>query len=70
MERAELLDCMEEAADALTELGDLVPPHSHEAQDQVEAARQHFDYAITLLRHAPAHRGRRAGGPPGFRLGE
>lgn len=55
MDQAELLSCMREAADALGEFRYLLPQHSPEAQGQVDEARQHLDYAITLLRHAPRY---------------
>jgi hypothetical protein len=54
MDHHELLRCMRDAADALAEFRHLVPEHSAEAHSQVEAARQHFDYAIVLLKQAVA----------------
>lgn len=65
MDRAELLDCMRDAAEALAEFRHILPAHSAAAHDQVEEARQHLDHAIALLRQAPP--GRRV---PRFRLGE
>jgi hypothetical protein len=53
MDRHELLDCIREASEALAEFRHLLPQHSAAAHAQVEMARQHLDYAITLLRHAP-----------------
>ena len=52
MDRAELLNCMEEAAEALAEFRHLLPQHSPEAHSQMEEARQHVDYAIALLTRA------------------
>jgi hypothetical protein len=49
MNREELLNCMREAAEALAEFKHLLPEHSREAHTQVLEARQHFEYAITLL---------------------
>jgi hypothetical protein len=69
MDRHELLDCIREASEALAEFRRVLPQHSAAAHAQVEMARQHLDYAITLLRHAPArdHVDVRA---PRFRLGD
>ena len=65
MDRAELLDCMRDAAKALAEFRHLLPEHSAAAHVQVEEARQHLDYAIALLRQAPPNRRR-----PRFTIGE
>jgi hypothetical protein len=64
MDRAELLDCMRDAAEALAEFRHIVPEHSAAAHDQVEEARQHLDCAIALLRKAPPSR------RPRFTIGE
>jgi hypothetical protein len=65
MDRAELLSCMREAADALAEFRHLLPQHSPEAHGQMEEARQHVDYAIALLtRTSPSE----DDGPPRLRL--
>jgi hypothetical protein len=67
MERQELLDCLGEASDALGEFRHLLPRHSPAAQAQVDEARQHLDYAITLLQHAPRRRG---DDPPQLRMAD
>jgi hypothetical protein len=64
MDRDELVDCMHEAAEALAEFRHLVPRHSARAHVEVEAARRHFDHAVTLLRRAA-----RGGGGGGERDG-
>jgi hypothetical protein len=53
MDRAELLNCMREAAEALAEFRFLLPQHSPEAHVQVEEARQHLHYAMALLGQGP-----------------
>jgi hypothetical protein len=52
MNLQELLNCMGEAAEALAEFRHVLPQHSPAAHSQVEAARQHFDHAIALLKQA------------------
>jgi hypothetical protein len=69
MERHELLDCIREASEALAEFRHVLPQQSAAAHAQVEMARQHLDYAITLLRHAATH-DRLDVRAPRFRLGE
>jgi hypothetical protein len=64
MDRAELLDCMRDAAEALAEFRHLVPAHSAAAHNQVEEAREHLAQAIALLRQAPLRR------MPRFKIGE
>lgn len=46
MAQDELLACMREAADALTELAEASPDG---ADEQVREARRHFDLAVWIL---------------------
>lgn len=49
MDRADLLDCMREAAAALAEFRHLLPAHSLEADRRVVEARRHFEHAIRIV---------------------
>jgi hypothetical protein len=46
MTRDELLDCMREAAEALSELAEASPPG---ADEEIAAARRHVEQAIAMV---------------------
>ena len=49
MTKQELIDCVQDAVDALAEFRPLVSDYSPEAQTQIAVARRHLQLAIALL---------------------